>query len=242
MHQRPWHQSVSSHQPALLASRLRWHLGRLNSHRVVLAAVVAVLGATVVLAAGGLGLLLSVLGFLFMQIGAISVPVLLAGIAIWVMRPLDRAARNVEAPVQFTLIDFLCLFFLVQMPMALIHGLFTESEQPQRWIFDIYAWFAFGAIWLASAQRLSRAGIHRPGQRALFLMFVVPSAVFGTVLGPLLCGLLIWAIVQQEYRYLGLATTGQFLLLVLVYISGRITRRMVARAAENHVIASARPG
>ena len=46
----------------------------------------------------------------------------IVGLGIWVFRPLDRAAKGRRCPTQFTIVDFLCLFFIVQAPTALIHS------------------------------------------------------------------------------------------------------------------------
>ena len=81
----------------------------------------------------------------------------------WVLRPLDRAAKNRRHPTQFTIADFFCLFLLIQLPMALVHALVPKSEPAAIWVLDGLGWFFFGAAWWAGVLRLSRAGIRRWG-------------------------------------------------------------------------------
>lgn len=166
------------------------------------------------------------------QIALVVCPFLAVRWAIGSLLPLDRAAKQVEARMQFTLVDFLLLFFLIQMPMALIHGLLMPDPLGIRWLFDVYAWFAFGAMWLASAQRLSRAGIERSSHRAVFLGFVLPAAIFGTIASPVLAVWLFALMADQDWRRAGLVIAAQLTLLVALYVAQRLTRWLVAAGRE----------
>ena len=39
----------------------------------------------------------------------------------WILRPLDRAAKNRRYAIQFSLADLLCLFVLVELPLGALH-------------------------------------------------------------------------------------------------------------------------
>ncbi len=154
----------------------------------------------------------------------------------WIVGPLDRAAKATQGRMQFLLIDFLCLFVLAQLPMALIHGWLAPEEAGMRWLFDIFAWCAFGAVWLVSVGLLSRAGIQRPGLRALFLVFVLPGAVSGVIGAPIFAsgGIVVLLLltsgdpVELGVPVLGLAAGG-IALAVLIWVSGLVTRWIVAK-------------
>ena len=202
--------------------------------RTVLFIVAILFVAQLALCAGRGGI-----GDLFFGLVLIAIVVsVAANVAVWILRPIDQASREVRAPLQFSLVDFLCLFLLVQLPMALIHGLLTDEEAGVRWTFDIYAWLAVAAFWSASVHVLSRAGIRNPRQRALFLAFIAPSALFGAIGLPCLTGYLLISLYQALFEGTGFspqppgaraaAVAVYGLLLVCVYVSGRLTRRMVA--------------
>ncbi|NUQ65694.1 MAG: hypothetical protein HUU20_24755 [Pirellulales bacterium] len=212
---------------------------------VVLSFAAAFLLAIILLCAGQEGLLVVVLGLGVLAIvGAVAL-----GVAIWVLHPIDRAAREFRAPMQFTLVDFLCLFLLVQLPMALIHGFLNDQEAGIRWMLDIYAWFGVGSFWAASVHALSRAGIRNPRHRAIFLGFVAPSAISGVVVLPVLTAVGIVALAERGGELLSrnsrgplaIAIVSYLALLVVVYFSGRLTRSMVATAARDRQPAQPEP-
>ncbi|MBN2475780.1 MAG: hypothetical protein JXB62_14305 [Pirellulales bacterium] len=106
-----------------------------------------------------------------------------AGIAAWVLEPINRAGRQRHAPLQFMLVDYLCLFVLFQLALALVHafpsGQFTEVAG--RLFAYGAAWFAFGVMWWLSVQTLSRAGVRNAWRRAVFLACIVPLTVFASL-------------------------------------------------------------
>lgn len=122
-----------------------------------------------------LGLLLALLGL-----------AMATAIAAWTLEPVNRAARNRRAPVQFMLVDFLCLVVLLQLALALVHAFFSTRDIPTAGWFFAYgaAWFAFGLMWWLSVQTLSRAGIRHAWRRAVFLAFVVPLTVYASIAVP----------------------------------------------------------
>ena len=97
------------------------------------------------------------------------------------MRPIDEAARDRRHPAQFSLADFLCLFFLLQLSMGLVHWAFaSESGVYFVWFLDAYAWIALASLWWAGVRRLSRAGVRNPWIRCAFLTVAIPFA-FGVM-------------------------------------------------------------
>lgn len=99
----------------------------------------------------------------------------------YILGPLDRVARHRMRPTQFTMVDFLSLMFLFQLPMAALHAFFDVREDPQVWVFDIFGWVACSLMWGFSVSTLSRAGIEKTWQRGVFLAFVLPIAYFGAI-------------------------------------------------------------
>ncbi len=188
----------------------------------------------------GIGWVIAGIGLIVFGLGAA------VGVAVWVLGPIDRAAKEFRAPMQFTLVDFLCLFFLVQLPMALIHGLLSEDELAARWILDIYAWCAIGAFWTASVHFLSRAGIGNPRHRAVFLSFVAPSAIAGAIVLPSLTAVALVALAHFTNPFspgnripTTIGTLVYIGLLAAVFFSGRFTRTIVAAAARQRESADA---
>jgi hypothetical protein len=124
-----------------------------------------------------------------MTFGIITVcvgPILVWRVASWIARPLDLAAKNRRHPTQFTIVDFLCLFVLVQAPTALIHSIKTGGatgiSEYEPFLLDAYAWAAIGVIWWKAAQITSRAGINTPWHRVVLLLVVLPTALVGPLL------------------------------------------------------------
>src|SRR3990172_12694922 len=76
-------------------------------------------------------------------------PTVVWKVGFWIARPLDLAAKNRRHPTQFTIVDFFCLFVLIQVPTALIHSIpIGPGTAIQEWIpfaLDAYVWAAIGA-------------------------------------------------------------------------------------------------
>lgn len=72
------------------------------------------------------GMLCGLVGLVF---GLAILVAAIVVIARWVLRPLDQAAKGREAPAQFTLVDFLCLVFMAQLPTGLVRWAFRESGE-----------------------------------------------------------------------------------------------------------------
>jgi len=149
----------------------------------------------------------------------------------WILRPIDQAAKNLQHPTQFTLIDFFCLFFLIQFPTGIIHAWVPVTPAQYKWVLIIYGWASCVVMWGFSVQKLSRAGIHNPRHRGIFLAFVLPVAFFGSIAFPLLLPLIsiivLGRTVQNPAAVVTSAVVVQVALVFGLYACGRFTRRMV---------------
>ena len=106
---------------------------------------------------------------------------MLIAIGRYILGPLDRATRHRRRPTQFTMVDFMSLMFLFQLPMAALRGWTNLREEPSIWVFYIFGWLATAAMWASSVSTLSRAGVNYTWHRGVFLAFVLPAAYFGSI-------------------------------------------------------------
>ena len=149
----------------------------------------------------------------------------------WILRPIDQAAKDLQHPTQFTLIDFFCLFFLIQFPTGIIHAWAPVTPAQFKWVLIAYGWASCVAMWWFSVQKLSRAGIHNPRHRGVFLAFVLPVAFFGSIAFPLLLPVISIIVVARSVEnpaaVVAWAVVVQVGLVFGLYACGRFTRRMV---------------
>jgi len=149
-------------------------------------------------------------------------------IAVWVLRPLDIAAKSQKLPMRFTLADFLCLFVLVQTSAA---GLLFEGQF--GWTIVCFGWAAFGSMWALGVHTLSRAGVVNPWHRALFLVLVVPFTVVSAILLAPAALTLAASLFSPMPPFRGLELLLAILAvpaaIAVLYGLGRLTRRMVRR-------------
>jgi hypothetical protein len=149
----------------------------------------------------------------------------------WVVGPIDRAARSRQFPRQFNLADFLCLFFLLQLPLAPLQRAFTVPDDSNRGIavaFGGIAWIAAGLMWWFAVHILSRAGVHRIWHRCAFLMLVMPIALVGS----LVFGFVPLSVVASQsnggsWRGVSLLIGIEVAVIALLCAAGRFTRSMV---------------
>jgi len=160
----------------------------------------------------------------------------IVAIARWILRPLDQAAKGRQAPAQFTLVDFLCLVFMAQLPTGLVQWMFHDSQYGGVAAIYVFAWIACGLLWWTAIRTLGRAGIHGTWRRAGFLALVLPTAVFGIIAFLPLSFAVIAAAFSGELPWrglrFGLALLAEGALLAALYACGRYTRWLVASAAK----------
>lgn len=161
-------------------------------------------------------------------------------LAVWVLRPVDRAARLRQAPAQFTLADFLCLFYLAALPTGCLRWMAGGMGEGGVGCFAVFAWTACGLLWWTAVQTLSRAGITHTGHRAALLAFVVPTTVLGAVMIPVLTLLIVTdsggGRVFPSAAALGLAILADLAAGAAVYGCGRYVRWLVAHRAGGSLL------
>jgi len=124
-----------------------------------------------------------------MVVGSIlGVLLLIIGPLMWtvhrVLRPVDRAARKRNLPFRFSLGDFLCLFWIVQLPLAFVYrlrgGRAGEDEVTlYYWILTVAVWVVAPLAWFTVARALSKAGVAAGLHRMIFLGLVLPTVYYG---------------------------------------------------------------
>ncbi|NLE38502.1 MAG: hypothetical protein GX621_10805 [Pirellulaceae bacterium] len=155
-----------------------------------------------------------------------------------IVRPLDQAARTRHCPTQFTIVDVLCLFALVQVATSLIHHL-TEVGDPLvgreariAYFYDAYAWLSIGLIWWKCVRIMSRAGIHKPWHRIVLLIFVLPGTLLSLVLGGFLAVAIPISLavsVGQVEAWLVWCELGLAIgVLAMIWVCAFVVRRIVA--------------
>jgi hypothetical protein len=189
-----------------------------------------------------------VLYLLLFLAGLVAAAALLTAIGRYILGPLDRAARHWMRPTQFTMIDFLSLVFLFQLPMAALRSLDHERGDAQEliWLLHLFCWIVTAAMWGLSVRTLSRAGIENTWHRGVFLAFVLPAAYFGSIaLVVSLCAAVL-SICMEGIP----STTAALTMLAVVagllagfFLSAKFVRKMVAASplAEHFASEGPRP-
>lgn len=155
----------------------------------------------------------------------------------WILAPLQIRCKMVAKPTQFHMIDLLCLFVVLQIPLAWV-GM-TVSVFGLGGAGGLSAILAvyFGLVWWAGVRKLSQAGIENPWHRGLFLVLVFPGTLFGTIVSVLLAiavFLMVLCGVWNDPPGIGLTLSAIELGLALcLYGFGRFTRWIVATASAD---------
>jgi hypothetical protein len=102
-----------------------------------------------------------------------------------ILRPVDSAARERKLPFRFSIGDFLCLFWLIQLPLTFVFRL-KESTPQEASELHSYYWFLMAAVWgvaplawVTVARALSKAGVGGGLHRFIFLGLVLPTVYYG---------------------------------------------------------------
>jgi hypothetical protein len=174
----------------------------------------------------GLIFSLSVLGFVAFTIGACLK---------WVIGPLERAAKNRQYPVQYSLADLLCVFVLVQLVIGLTHWAAYDSQRSTTiavLILDVVFVAVAVVVWWKFVRTLSRAGIHVVWHRCVILVIILPAAVVGSMAVLFLFFAAIAAI-QSDNIIVGIGLLlAEIPVVGIQYAMGRFTRRIVASAEK----------
>src|SRR5262245_55512318 len=109
-----------------------------------------------------------------------------------ILAPIDRAAKHRQAPVRFSIGDFLCLFILIQIPLAFVfriqYGIREASNSREEsvvnvglWILTAALWIVGTVIWYMGSRTLSKAGVAHSGLRFVYLGLILPLVYYGLV-------------------------------------------------------------
>jgi hypothetical protein len=155
----------------------------------------------------------------------------------WVLGPLDRAAKNRNYPIQFSLADFLCLFVQVQLVLAWPAQLFrqTPNEKTVGALAIIIA-ILMGLVllvWWTGVRTLSRAGVHGTLARAFTLTVSIPFGYTFSIAVPMLpfgifASLTDWP--APRLAQAGLFFLAELAVILVVVGLGFMTRRILATA------------
>lgn len=165
--------------------------------------------------------------------------------AVWILRPLDRAADPAARSLQFMVADFLALVFLLQLPLALFHAPFSPWTPPTVWLMDLLGCGSIAILWLKSVGILTRSDVRRAWHRVVFLVAILPVAYIGTAALAVLALLLI----DTAFFRAGLRTVEESIGLGAAFcglggailLAARFTRYMVAAAGEDAAAQAAPP-
>jgi hypothetical protein len=158
-------------------------------------------------------------------------------IARWILTPIDRAAKSRQAPARFSIADFLCLFIIIQVPLAAINRVSDFDMRFDLWVMVVAAWIVGFLIWHLGAQTLSKAGVRRNSHRFVYLGLILPLVYYGllpyTVLS---CGGVV-AFFEQRQTWAGMGwQVSAWTLLTSLYASSAVfTHWMLNKARPQEV-------
>lgn len=172
-------------------------------------------------------------------------PLLLFGMGIWILYPVDYVGRSRKFPTKFSLADFLCLFVTVQLPLSAVAWFQSRYSgsldfYEVQWLLVALAWILGPVIWLTAASAISRAGVYHGLPRVLFMGIIVPIVYYGLVpfaVGGVACASSIIngegaSLLTSHRIYLTLAV----LLGCALILAGIFTRRILAAAPQAEVV------
>jgi hypothetical protein len=96
-----------------------------------------------------------------------------------ILRPIDQAAQERNLPFRFSMGDFLCLFWVVQLPLAYVYHYGDRETESFYWILTVMVWGVAPFVWYTCARALSKAGVSAGKHRFIFLGIVVPTVYYG---------------------------------------------------------------
>jgi hypothetical protein len=157
-------------------------------------------------------------------------------IARWILTPIDRAAKSRQAPARFSIADFLCLFIIIQVPLAAINRLGGAEMEFDLWLLVIAAWVVGSLIWHVGARTLSKAGVAKNGHRFLYLGVILPLVYYGLLPYTILScrGVMLLFENRQPWSGLSWGVSTWTILTALYYLSAWFTRWMLGKAQLVH--------
>jgi hypothetical protein len=156
---------------------------------------------------------------------------------IWIARriltPIDRAAKFREAPVRFSIGDFLCLFLAIQIPLAAVYRFMGEAAIQAYWTFTIVTWLVAPVIWFAGARALSKARVTASSHRFVFLGLIMPLVYYGLIPFTLLGLAILGPLVGEINTPFGGLVSAWSVLAILFFVSGRYVQWMLQHVQNN---------
>lgn len=134
--------------------------------------------------------------------------------AIWILRQLDRAAKQRKGKVKIFLADLFCLFFLFQLPLVLCHDQFDE---PLAIMVAIVFSCLMVLVGWTTIKTVSKAGIQTCGWRSLISLVVIPSTYFGSFV--LIAAILSIGNADNKYYSVAIATLCAIALISSAFIT-----------------------
>ena len=150
---------------------------------------------------------------------------------VWIARrilaPIDSAAKFRQAPVRFSIGDFLCLFLAIQIPLAGAHRFIGEETVEFYWTFTIVTWLVAPVIWFVGARTLSKAQVTTNSHRFVFLGLIMPLVYYGLIPFTLLGLAFLAPLVGSPTTPFRWILPTWFILATLFFLSGRFVQRML---------------
>ncbi len=155
------------------------------------------------------------------------------GLGVWVLRPVDRAAQAQQAPVRYSIADFLCMFVIFQIPLAFAYRI-PKDEQTRTgyWFFVAVTWIMATVIWFTATRALSKAGVATGWHRMAFVGLVVPLAYYGGLPFIMLTYIVVASLFVTDPDTFGRRwiPAAWLALGVLLFLGGLYTRWMLKRS------------
>jgi hypothetical protein len=173
---------------------------------------------------------------LILVIGAVAAGVALLGVVgTWIVGPMDKAARNIQAPTQFYVSDALGLALLLQLATLLPAWIIRHSPgQISTAVFvGALVWGATAIIWWASIGSMSRAGVRQLSKRFVFSVVVLPLAL-ACIAGPIIItATLVGAVARlvehpADWPFAAILAAGDLAIFGLAYLGRRATLWVLA--------------
>lgn len=171
-----------------------------------------------------------------------------AAAARWIAEPIETLAKSRRAHLQFTLLDLLILFALLQLAVGTVQYLvgspgnsdYRQSQRVAAYVFDAFAALVIVLSWWCGVSMVSRAGIGRGWHRAIILAFVVPC---GTV------SLAALVLMTTSIFFVVLASPGTAALMIGIMcallavtgVCGQLTRWIAAKYQPSELPAPSAP-
>jgi len=111
-----------------------------------------------------------------------------AGLAWWLLEPMNRVAGQLQFSTRFVLTDFLGLMIMIQGPLAVVGRAMDSTRGPDSapyWLLLSITLFLVLILWAAAVSVVSRAGITRIWQRLCVIVLLVPGTLTIIIVWPL---------------------------------------------------------